>query len=145
VAGVVSAPALATRWHATRGGGAWCGSRRLAVSTVADVADAQVFHGSIGGTGEGNPLPGLQALADRAHRTRGFGDFWQHLLVAEGAGEIAVDPTMHPWDIAAVQIVAEEAGARCTALDGERSIYRGSLVTTNGRLHDEALAILTGS
>jgi histidinol-phosphatase len=141
-AGLVSAPALGQRWHAARGAGAWNGSRRLAVSTVADLARAHVFHGSVGGLGEGNPLPGLLTLAGRVERTRGFGDFYQHVLVAEGAGEIAVDPIVRPWDIAPLQVLVEEAGGRATTLGGLRDIGGGSLVSTNGRLHDAALATL---
>lgn len=144
VAGLASAPALGLRWHAARGGGAFCGDRRLAVSRVDRLTGAHLFHGSIGGVAEGNPLPTLLALAARVERTRGFGDFYQHLLVAEGAGDIAVDPVVHPWDIAAVQVIVEEAGGRCTTLAGERSVYGGSLVTTNGLLHREALEILNG-
>ena len=75
-------------------------------------------------------------------RTRGFGDFYQHMLVAEGGGEIAIDPVMHPWDIAAVQVIVEEAGGRATTLDGERSIYGGSLVTSNGPMHQAVLDLL---
>lgn len=142
VAGLVSAPALGQRWHAARGTGAWNGTRRLAVSTVADLAHAHFFHGSIGGHAEGNPLPGVLALAGRVARTRGFGDFYQHVLVAEGAGEIAVDPVVQPWDIAALQVLVEEAGGVATTLDGTRNIRGGSLVSSNGPLHTEALAVL---
>lgn len=144
IAGVVSAPALGQRWHAARGGGAWNGTRRLAVSTIRTLAGAQLFHGSIGGHGEGNPLPALHALAGQVERTRGFGDFYQHVLVAEGAGEIAVDPVVAVWDIAALQILVEEAGGRATTVAGDRSIYGGSLVSTNGRLHEEVIGVLGG-
>jgi histidinol-phosphatase len=143
VAGVVSAPALGLRWHAARGAGAWCGSRRLAVSAVGTLGEAQLFHGSVGGRGEGNPLSGLLDLAARVDRTRGFGDFYQHVLVAEGSGEIAVDPVVRPWDIAALQVLVEEAGGRCTSLAGERTIRGGSLISTNGTLHDDVLRALT--
>ena len=81
-------------------------------------------------------------LLGGAGRTRGFGDFWQHLLVAEGAGEVAVDVTVSPWDVAALLVIVEEAGGRATALDGERSYYRDSFVCSNGLLHDAALACL---
>jgi histidinol-phosphatase len=145
VAGVVSAPALGRRWHAARGAGAFCGERRLAVSSVSRLDRAQLFHGSVGGVGEGNPLPGILRLAQQVERTRGFGDFYQHVLVAEGTGEIAVDPVMNPWDIAALMVVVEEAGGRCTSLAGDRTIYGGSLVTTNGILHEAALRELTCS
>ena len=143
-AGLVAAPALGQRWHAARGTGAWNGARRLAVSTVGDLRQAHLFHGSVGGRGEGNALPSLLDLADRVERTRGFGDFYQHVLVAEGAGEIAVDAVVRPWDIAPLQVLLEEAGGRATTLAGHRDIDGGSLVSSNGRLHDAALAILRG-
>ena len=143
VAGLVSAPALGTRWHASRGQGAWQGERRLRVSGVRELAHAQLFHGSLGGFEGGRTPPGLQRLAASTHRQRGFGDFWQHCLVAAGSGEIAVDPIVAPWDIAALQVLVEEAGGRATSLGGERSIYAGSLVSTNGLLHDRALALLS--
>ena len=142
VAGLVSAPALGQRWHAARGMGAWNGARRLAVSTISRLNRAHLFHGSLGGSGEENPLPGLVPLASRVERTRGFGDFYQHVLVADGAGEIAVDPVVQPWDIAALQVLVEEAGGRATSLAGERSIYAGSLVSTNGPLHAAVLEAL---
>jgi histidinol-phosphatase len=135
VAGVVSAPALHQRWHAARGTGAFAGVRRLHVSTVAELSRAHVFHGDIGGRTEGITPPGLPALFRAVERTRGFGDFYQHMLVAEGAGEVALDFKMQPWDIAAVKIVVEEAGGRATTVSGEDTIYGGSLISTNGVLH----------
>ena len=145
LAGIVSAPALIQRWHAARGSGAWSGDRRLRVSTVAQWPDAQVFFAGIGGAEAQTLPPGLLGLGRRSGRTRGFGDFWQHALVAEGAGELAVDPEVKPWDIAALQVLVEEAGGRATTLTGERSIHCGSLVTSNGLLHAEALALLVQS
>jgi histidinol-phosphatase len=145
IAGVVSAPALHARWHAARGAGAWRGNRRLTVSAVNGWDHAQLFFGGFGGSEQGALPPGLLALGRRCERTRGFGDFWQHALLAEGAGEVAVDPDVKAWDIAAVQVLVEEAGGRATTLTGERSIYGGSLVTSNGLLHDEALVLLEGS
>jgi histidinol-phosphatase len=142
VAGVISAPALVTRWHAARGQGAWQAARRLHVSRVRELAHAQLFHGSLAGYEGGRTPPGLLELARATHRQRGFGDFWQHCLVANGSGEFAVDPIVAPWDIAALQILVEEAGGRATSLVGERTIYAGSLVSTNGLLHDAALALL---
>jgi histidinol-phosphatase len=142
VAGLVSAPALGTRWSAARGAGAFEGRRRLRVSGIRELRHAQLFHGSLAGYEGARTPPGLVALARETHRQRGFGDFWQHCLVAAGAGEIAVDPIVYAWDIAALQVVVEEAGGRATSLAGERSIYAGSLVTSNGLLHDAALATL---
>jgi histidinol-phosphatase len=142
VAGLVSAPALHVRWHASRGGGVFCGEQRLQVSHVTDLAAATLFHGSIGGHSEDAPPSGFLTLARQVARTRGFGDFYQHVLVAAGAGEIAVDPRVKPWDIGPLQLMVEEAGGRATSLAGERTIYGGSLVTSNGRMHDVALASL---
>ena len=141
VAGVASAPALAARWHAARGGGAFRDGRRIMVSRIEWLEQAMLFHGNLG-PGEAGPPPGIAGLIARVERTRGFGDFYQHMLVAEGAGEIAVDPVMHPWDIAALQVIVEEAGGRATGLGGERSIVAGSLVTSNGLLHESALRAL---
>ncbi len=142
VAGLVSAPALATRWHAARGGGAWSGTRRIAVSTIASWSDAQVFHGSLGGSERTVWSPRIAALSARAHRDRGFGDFWQHVLIAEGAGEVALDPGTSPWDVAPLQVIVEEAGGRATTVQGERTIYGDSLVTSNAVMHEEALKAL---
>jgi histidinol-phosphatase len=144
VAGVVSAPALHVRWHAARGAGAFQDGRRIRVSGIRELGLAQLFHGSLGGY-EGQRTPaGLVKLAASTHRQRGFGDFWQHCLVAAGSGEISVDPVVQPWDVAPLQVIVEEAGGRATTLAGERTIYGGSLVATNGWLHDEALARLAG-
>ncbi len=144
VAGVVSAPALQSRWRAARGGGAYSGSRRIGVSRVATLADAQLFHGNLGGRSEADPPRAASELMRRVQRTRGFGDFYQHTLVAEGAGEVALDPAVEPWDVAPIVILVEEAGGRATSLSGERTIYGRSLVSSNGLLHDECLRILAG-
>jgi histidinol-phosphatase len=142
VAGVVTAPALHTRWRAAKGGGSFCGSRRLRTSGVRRVDEAQLFHSDVSGSAEVHPPPGFANLLSRVERARGFGDFYQHTLVAEGAGEIAVDPAVMPWDIAPIQVIVEEAGGRATTMTGERTIYGGSLVTSNGLLHDAALELL---
>ena len=144
VAGVASAPALGARWHAARGSGAFRDGRRMRVSRIESLERAMLFHGNLG-PGEGGPPPGIAGLIARVERTRGFGDFYQHMLVAEGAGEIAFDPVMHPWDIAALQVIVEEAGGRATSRRGERSIYATSLVTSNGAMHQAILDMLTGS
>ena len=145
VAGLVSAPALGARWSAARGQGAFRGTRRLRVSAVKLLAHATLFHGDLAPR-EGKELPpGFHALAQRVERTRGLGDFWQHLLVAEGCGEIAVDPTVHAWDVAPLLLIAEEAGGRATTLGGVRTIRGGSLVTTNGAVHEAALRALAGA
>ena len=145
VAGVVSAPALQQRWHAARGAGAFAGTRRLRVSTIADLSRAHIFHGDLSGRSEGKVPSNLPALFRAVERTRGFGDFYQHMLVAEGAGEAALDFKMQPWDIAAVKIVVEEAGGRATTIAGDDTIYGGSLVSTNGWVHAAVVAHLAAS
>jgi histidinol-phosphatase len=142
VAGVASAPALHARWHAARGAGAFRDGRPIRVSGVGELGHALLLHGNLG-RGEPAPPPGFLTLARQVDRTRGFGDFYQHVLVAEGAGEIGVDPAANPWDIAALQVIVEEAGGRATALSGERSIYAGSLVTSNGPMHQRVLETLS--
>jgi len=144
VAGVASAPALGARWHAARGGGAFRDGRRIGVSRSTALERALLFHGNLG-PGEAGPPLGIGGLIARVERTRGFGDFYQHMLVAEGAGEIALDPVMQPWDIAALQVIVEEAGGRATSLRGERSIYATSLVSSNGTMHQAILDTLTDS
>jgi histidinol-phosphatase len=144
VAGMVSAPALHRRWHAVRGHGAWSGQRRLHVSAVRRIEDAQIFHGSLAGA---EAVPGtakIPPLLRRSWRQRGFGDFYQHMLVAEGCGELALDPVVAPWDIAPLQVIVEEAGGRATTIDDRRDIAGGSLISSNGLLHGEALATFAG-
>lgn len=143
-AGVVSAPALGARWHAARGAGAFHNGRPVRVSRIADLDGALLLHGNLG-PGAPAPPPGFMAFARRVDCTRGFGDFYQHALVAEGGGEFALDPEANAWDIAALQVLVEEAGGRATTLDGRRSIYGGSLVTSNGLLHAHILDALAGS
>jgi histidinol-phosphatase len=144
VVGVASAPALGMRWWAGSGLGAFRDGERLTVSSVAALDDAQVSFAwdtaerfRADGIGEK-----LIALSQRCWRTRGIGDFWQHLLVAEGAFDIAIDPIVSVWDIAALIPIIEEAGGRWTGVDGRTGIDAASFVCTNGRLHDAVLASL---
>ena len=111
--GVVSAPALHRRWWATRGGGAWAGGEPIHVSGVRRLEEAVVSF-----TRSAEDLPGTRELARRSWHARGFGDFWGHMLVAEGAADANVDaPGVTIWDLAAVQVVVEEAGGRFTDLE----------------------------
>ena len=138
--GVVSAPALGMRWWAARGEGAFCNGRAIRVSTIVEINDAQLCYDDVPGFerfGIGKPFLNL---VRRCKRTRGFGDFWAHMLVAEGAAEIAIEPEVAHWDMAAVQVIVEEAGGRFTNLQGERRADGGSGVSTNGLLHDAVLA-----
>jgi histidinol-phosphatase len=140
--GVVSAPALGRRWWAARGEGAFADGRPVRVSGVADLADAQLSYSSLSGweaRGLGDRFLGL---ARRCWRTRGFGDFWSHVLVAEGAADVGVEPEVSLWDLAPLQVIVEEAGGRFTDLGGAARADGGSAVSSNGLLHDAVLAAL---
>jgi len=139
VVGVVSSPALPRRWWATAGGGAWSGERRLRVSGVADLADAYLSTTDIA---VWEPRESYLALVDACWETRAFGDFWQHVLVAEGALDLAADPIANPWDLAAVQVLVTEAGGRFTGLNGRPGFDHGDGLASNGLLHDDALRVL---
>lgn len=137
--GVVSAPALNRRWWASRGDGAFCDGNRIHVSKVDRIADAQIGYDSV--TDFTAPERFLD-LMQKCGRARGFGDFWIHMLVAEGATEIAVEPKVAWWDMAALQVIVEEAGGRFTSLDGRPRADCGSGVSSNGLLHDAVLEAL---
>jgi histidinol-phosphatase len=144
VMGVVNAPAIGERYEAMRGGGARMNGRPIRVSEIDRLDRAQLFYAGIGGwLGERERESTLGLLAD-ATRTRGFGDFWGHTLVARGAGEAMIEHELNVWDYAAVQIVVEEAGGRVTQLDGSSTRDGGSVVSSNGALHDEILTRLAG-
>jgi histidinol-phosphatase len=144
---VVSAPALGRRWWAARGIGAFGhdashGERRLQVSAVAVLSDAQLCYSGFSGWEGSGGLEALIELGRRCWRTRGFGDFWVYMLVAEGAAEIACEAAVSLWDLAAPQLIVEEAGGRFTDLRGERTPAGGDALATNGELHEAALAIV---
>jgi histidinol-phosphatase len=145
VVGVVSAPALGRRWHAARGLGAWAGGQRLRVSDVGRLDEAQVCVTFNDGWDRVGLTPRLVALQQRAYRARGFGDFWQHMLVAEGAVDVAVDAIgLAPYDNAAVQVVVEEAGGTYTDRHGEATYLHDSAISSNGLLHRTVLDALRG-
>jgi histidinol-phosphatase len=136
-AALVSAPALGRRWWAARGDGAWAAGARLAVSQVARIEDAVVS------TTSAAAMPGGWAtIASRSWADRGLGDFWQYCLVAEGALDVATDSKLELWDYAAVSLLVEEAGGRCSTFAGDPPSPGASFVATNGRLHDEVVATL---
>lgn len=137
--GVVSAPALRRRWWAARGEGAMCDGRRIRVSSVNRLEDAQIGYDSVT---DFDDSARFLALLRRCGRSRGFGDFWIHMLVAEGAIEIAAEPHVAWWDMAAVQVIVEEAGGRFTDFRGQPRASGGSAISSNGALHDQVLEAL---
>jgi len=140
--GVVSAPALHRRWWAARGEGSFVNGRRMRVSRVAQLSDAVLSHASVLSWEQHGLGEQFLALARRCWRTRGFGDFWSHMLVAEGGVDLAVEPEVEVWALAAPQVVVEEAGGRFTDLSGAARPDGGSVVCSNGRLHDAVLDAL---
>ena len=147
VVGVVSAPALGRRWWGARGLGAFAGTsaadgRSLRVSAVSQLADASLSYSSLTGWEEQGRLPGLLQLSRDVWRTRAFGDFWSHMLVAEGGVDVSCEPEVSLWDLAALQVVVEEAGGRFTDLSGTATPAGGSVVCSNGVLHDKVLTAL---
>jgi histidinol-phosphatase len=147
-AGVISAPALGRRWWAARDQGAFVrdglseAPRRIQVSAVRELGDAQLSFGDLEDWRGAGRLDALLELAGRCWRTRGLGDFWSYMVVAEGSAEIAVDPVVSVWDLAASQVILEEAGGRQTDLSGCPRPDGGSGLASNGLLHDAALSIL---
>ncbi|MDX6212141.1 MAG: histidinol-phosphatase [Frankiales bacterium] len=145
VVGMVSAPALGRRWWAARDAGAWTSDldgsvRRCQVSQVASLPDAYLSYSSLSGW----PGGGFLDLLGRVWRTRAVGDFWSHVLVAEGAVDVSCEPEVSLWDIAPLQVIVEEAGGRFSDLAGEPRPDRGSILCSNGLLHDATLEVLRG-
>jgi histidinol-phosphatase len=143
--GLLSAPAMHERWHAVRGGGAWSGKRRLHVSKVSKLEDAQVFYASRSAFTAVGKERGFDAVIRATWRDRGFGDFWGYALVAEGAGEAMFEPELYSWDLAAPFILIEEAGGRVTDFTGRRTYAGGNAVASNGLLHAPILEKLNGA
>ncbi|MGP1674754.1 MAG: inositol monophosphatase family protein [Candidatus Limnocylindrales bacterium] len=148
-AAVLSAPALRERWWAHRGGGAWAlerdeAARRIQVSQVKKLEDAQILYGSGRDIAASGRAPGFVALLDDVWRERGFGDFWGYALLAEGAAEAMVEVGLKSWDAAAPTVLIEEAGGLTTDLDGRRAIDTGTFLASNGHLHGTILERLAG-
>ncbi len=147
VLGVVSAPALQRRWWAAKGGGAWTGRSLLKaapcrVSDVRRLEDASLSYSSLSGWDERDRLQDFVSLTRRCWRTRAYGDFWSYMLLAEGTVDLAAEPELALYDMAALDIVVREAGGRFTSLDGTAGPYGGNALASNGHLHDAALAFL---
>ncbi|MBL7285371.1 histidinol-phosphatase [Corynebacterium godavarianum] len=147
VVGVVSAPALTRRWYASAGGGAWRTFNggeltRLEVSGVRSLADASLAMSSLAGWRERSLLEKFIGLTERTWRLRGYGDFLNYCFVAEGAVDIAAEPEVSLWDLAALSVLVTEAGGQFTSLSGEDGPHGGDALASNGALHDAALSAL---
>jgi histidinol-phosphatase len=124
--GVVSAPALHHRWWAARGEGAFCNGRPIRVSQIATIEEASLAFDDVSVSDE------TIAFFRRFGRARGFGDFWGHMLVAEGAVDVCFEPQVAIWDVAPIKVIVEEAGGR----------FSSPATSTNGLLHDAVLEAL---
>jgi len=145
VAGVVSAPALYRRWFAALGTGAYVSEnggapKQIHVSQVRELKDASLSYSDL--LGWGTRKAAMLALQEKIWRSRGLGDFWSHMLVAEGAVDIAVEPVLALWDMAALDIIVREAGGTFTNLAGRSGSHGGNGVSSNGLLHSDFLAAL---
>jgi histidinol-phosphatase len=155
VVGIASAPALARRWSAAKGHGAFvrfnAGSandlsedfdapsneKKISVSKVGELSDASMSYSDF--VGWGDRLDPFQKMLANAWRTRGLGDFWSHMLVAEGAVDVAIEPSLAVWDMATLDIIVREAGGAFTNTSGQNGPFGGSGVSTNGVLHNAVI------
>ncbi|CAB4570042.1 unannotated protein [freshwater metagenome] len=154
IVGVVSAPALSRRWSAARGLGAYVrfnsqdvlsddlesnevNEKRIKVSKVSSLLDASISYSDF--VGWGSRLEPFQKMLNSAWRTRAIGDFWSHMLVAEGSIDVALEPSLALWDMAALEIIVREAGGVFTDLSGHNGPFGSSAVTSNGLLHNEVI------
>ena len=155
VVGIASAPALARRWSAAKGHGAFVrfiagniddvseefdassSEKKISVSKVGALSDASISYSDF--VGWGDRLEPFQKMLATAWRTRGIGDFWSHMLVAEGAVDIAIEPKLAVWDMAALDIIVREAGGTFTNTAGQNGPFGGSGVSTNGLLHNAVI------
>ncbi|UDY24675.1 inositol monophosphatase family protein [Nocardioides sp. Kera G14] len=150
VMSVVSAPQLGRRWWASKGQGSWTGKSlmkgtQLHVSDVRRLDDASFAYSDLSEWEDRGNLDGMMALMRRVWRTRGYGDFWSYMLLAEGAVDIAAEPELALYDMAALVPIVVEAGGSFTSLDGKPGPWGGNALATNGHLHEAALSFLGSS
>jgi histidinol-phosphatase len=147
VLGLVAAPALGRRWWAAKGSGAWAGrsltsASRINVSGVSRLEDASLSVSSMTSWDAVGRSEAMLDLARSCWRERGFGDFWSYMLLAEGAVDIAAEPELALYDMAALAPIVTEAGGRFTSLSGVDGPFGGNALATNGLLHDRVLDLI---
>lgn len=147
ILGVVSSPALGRRWWASKNNGAFTrdidgSSRKIGVSKVSRIQDASFSYSDEIGWDAFGSGKAFSNIKSAVWRTRAYGDFWSHLLVAEGSVDIAAEPSLNKWDMAANNIIVEEAGGKVTGFSGASAFGEGNALTTNGILHTDALALI---
>ncbi len=142
IAGVVEVPALGQSYRALRGDGAYRGDRRIRVSDVDRLDQATLFHTSLAWFARAGRREQVLDLMASVQVERGFGDFWGHVLVAQGSGDVMIEHGVHAWDMAAVQPIVEEAGGRFSDWNDEPTIYHPDVLASNGKLHATVLGML---
>lgn len=142
IAGVVDAPALGFTYRALRGDGAYRNDRPIHVSAVDRIEEATVLFTVLSSFDREGKRDGFYDLVLQAQVQRGYGDFYGHMLVAQGSADLMVEFGVHVWDVAAVKPIVEEAGGRFSDWSDVPTIERPDVLTSNGRLHAEALRIL---
>jgi len=146
VVGIVSAPALSRRWFASKGSGAYVtfaddAPKKISVSKINSISDSSIAYSDFMGWNE--KLSSFRKLLDSAWRTRGYGDFWSHMLVAEGAVDVAIEPSLALWDMAALDVIVREAGGEFSGTNGISGPFQKSGLSTNGTLHTKIVEALS--
>ncbi len=144
IAGIVDAPALGHTYHALRGNGAYRNTRKISVSDQSDLSRAILFYSSLAWFLKANKEKEFTELVRRTEKQRGYGDWYGFLLVAQGSGEIMIEHGVHAWDVAGILPIVEEAGGRMTAWNGKFELFAPDVIATNGKLHEQVLAIVHG-
>jgi len=143
-AGVIYAPVMGDLLYAQKGQGAFANGRQVQVSAISTLKEALLIHGGLGNLKRSPYWQPFMRLIDQTARQRGFGDALGHTLVICGQAEVTLEPEIKPWDVAATKIIVEEAGGRYSDFSGSPSIYTGTAIISNGRVHEEVLGILQG-
>lgn len=146
LAGVIYIPALDEIVFATKGKGAWHSARgseptKCQVSSR-DLKDGLFLVSQVDTFRKRSAESCYLEFENKAYVTRSWGDGYGYLLIATGRAELMVDPIANPWDLAAVQIVVEEAGGRFTSWKGEPTVFDGDGVGSNGTNHEMAVSVL---
>jgi len=142
--GVCHAPALNEVYEGQLGSGARCNDEAISADDGTGLADSVVLYSSAQSFFRKGLDEFFEYLIRRSWRSRGFGDFWGHMLVARGAADLMMEPALRIWDWASITVIVEEAGGRVTTFEGEEPSDGSSIVTTNAVVHEEAVRRLSG-
>ena len=144
ILGVINLPALNEMVYAVKGGGCFWNGRPAHVSNTSNLADAVVLRSELENQARYGRTDAWKKLVDASYVQRTWGDAYGYSLVATGRADVMLDPIMALWDIAPLQVILEEAGGTLTDWQGEATIHHGECVATNGKLHNDVLALVNG-